>query len=451
MKAIEPSKQLLLRARLAGQAWRSRLLQVTQTMFVASLSVRCADPCPSMPWCSSAPHALGPPELVQERREGQRQRPPFAQLQAISQVVRGRPQTDYRADGWQRLGWGAIRGATIGPIESSAHPGVGYGTSASNQTVAELRALGCNWIAITPFGRQWDLQHTEIQLDFEAPFASNRLAILRMVAQAHEQGLRVLLVPHLWIERPGLWRGEIDPGTDARWQQWFASYTRFVTTWAAVAEESGVEMLSIGVEMKSSSATRVSDWHHVIDAIRARYHGLLTYSANWDEETQVGFWDRLDLVGINAFYPLADNPGATIAELRQGARARADRLGAWAQREGRPIFFTEFGYTARPDPAVRPWEWPDDMRGVVVDEHAQAVAYRALLEAFAPRPWFAGAMVWRYYADPMDASQEASHGFCPRLREAEDVLKQLYALRWGADPQLDTYTLAAYRIGTSEL
>ena len=47
--------------------------------------------------------------------------------------------------------------------------------------------------------------------------------------------------------------------------------------------------------------------------------------------------------------------------------------------------------------------------------------------------WFAGAFVWRYYANPMDASQEAAWGFSPRLREAEDVLREFYALRWGAD------------------
>lgn len=417
---------------------RSRSLQRSAPLFQrASLSLLCVlglvgTHCDGI----SKGHSLG--SAVRPSDDRTFQRP------AISLTNRRRSPLEYRSDGWQRLGWGAIRGATIGPIESSAHPGVGYGTAASEETVRELARLGCNWVAITPFGRQWDLQHTQIQMDFEASFASNSQAIIRMVEQAHRYGLRVMLVPHLWIDRPGLWRGEINPGTEERWQQWFASYTRFVTSWAAVAEQSQVELFSIGVELKSSSQTRVADWHRVIDAIQGQYHGLLTYSANWDEETQVGFWDRLDLVGINAFYPLAEHKGAGLAELRAGGRERARRLGEWARREGRSVMFTEFGYTARPDPAVRPWEWPEDLHGVPVDEHAQATAYRALLDAFAPEPWFAGGMVWRYYANPMDASQEAAHGFSPRLREGESVLKELYGLRWGADPTVDWYSLAGY-------
>lgn len=347
-----------------------------------------------------------------------------------------RPQTAYRSDGWQRLGLGAIRGATLGPIESSLHPGVGYGTAASAEALDELVRLGCNWVSITPFGRQWDLRHTDIRMDFEQSFERNRASVRRVIAQARARGLKVLLVPHLWIDVPGLWRGEIDPGSEERWQQWFASYTRFVTAWARVAQESGAEMFSIGVEMKSSSATRVADWVRVIEAVRREYRGLLTYSANWDEEVQVGFWDRLDVVGINAFYPLADRDGAGLDELRRGAARRAQTLGAWAEREGRVVLFTEFGYTARPDPAVRPWEWPESLTNVPVDERAQATAYRALLEGFMPHRWFVGGFVWRYYANPMDASQEAPHGFSPRLREGERVLRELFALRWGADPDV---------------
>lgn len=68
--------------------------------------------------------------------------------------------------------------------------------------------------------------------------------------------------------------------------------------------------------------------------------------------------------------------------------------------------FAEYGYKAIVDTTLRPWEWPDGMTNVRVSALAQAKAYRALLEAFVARPWFVGGYVWRYYANPMDSSQE---------------------------------------------
>ena len=331
-----------------------------------------------------------------------------------------------------------MRGATLGPIESTQHPGVGYGTEASAAALDELVALGCNWVSFTPFGRQWDLDETDIRMDFEAPFSANRESVRRVIAQAHARGLKVLLIPHLWVDMGG-WRGEIAHPDDASWGRWFAAYGRFVTAWARVAEESHAEMLSVGVEMVSSSGSR-GEWFDVIAAVRRVYHGMLTYSANWDEEAHVLFWDRLDVVGIQAFYPLAEHPNASLDELRRAAVARADRLETWARREGRSVMFTEFGYTARTDPTLRPWEWPDTMTDVHVDAHAQALGYRALMEAFIPRRWFAGGFVWRYYSNPMDASQEADWGFSPRGREGEVVLRQLYDRRlpWGSDASSPT-------------
>src|SRR5688500_10578336 len=112
-------------------------------------------------------------------------------------------------NGWHEAERGGIRGITVVPIESSQWPGPGYGTEYSAALLDELARLGTTWISVTPFGRLWSLTSTDIQLDFEAPFAENRAAVARMIAQAHERGIKVLLIPHLWVETGG-WRGEIE-------------------------------------------------------------------------------------------------------------------------------------------------------------------------------------------------------------------------------------------------
>ncbi len=337
------------------------------------------------------------------------------------------------ANGWRDSGLGAIRGVTVGPIESALHPDKGYGSAPCARTMHEVRQMGGNWVSITPFGRVWDLHPSGVSMTFEAPWEQNRKDVARAVEQAHHEGLRVLLVPHLWVESGG-WRAKIDPGDDAAWARWARSYRAFLINWAKVARDAGVDMLAVGVELRSwVTTTHAPSFIDIIHDVRQVYPGLITYAANWDDVNDTVILGDLDVIGINAFYPLADKKGADFPTLVAGGHKVAEKVGRLATDWDKPVMFTEFGYTTRPDPAVRPWEWPDKMKHVVVDQHAQAQAYAALLGAFVDKPWFAGFFVWRVYADPDDMSQEAEWGFSPRGKEAGLVLRDAFHAWWAAD------------------
>jgi hypothetical protein len=337
------------------------------------------------------------------------------------------------ASAWADAGHRAMRGFTIGPIESSLHPDKGYGTEAYRRTLREVKRLGGNWVSLTPFGRVADLAPTGVSQTFEQPYENNRKAVALAIRQAHAEGLRVFLVPHLWVES-GQWRGEIDPGDDAAWQRWAASYRHFLRGWAELARVERVDMLALGVELRSWLTTaHATSFTDIVREVRSVYPGLLTYAANWDDVEDTVILGELDVIGVNAFFPLAEKSGATTSELIQGGRRVAERLGALAERWEKPVVLTEFGYTTRPDPALRPWEWPDKMKNVVVDEAAQADAYEGLLAPLIDQPWLAGAFMWRLYADPDDLSQEAEWGFSPRGKLAELVLRDAYAARWAGD------------------
>ena len=293
--------------------------------------------------------------------------------------------------------------------------------------------MGATWVSLTPFGRTWDLKPTGVDLTFEVPFEENRRDVLTAIRQAHARGLKVLLVPHLWVES-GEWRALIDPGDDAAWARWAASYRAFILTWADVAREGEAEMLSVGVELRSWVTTpRVGSMLRIINDVRSVYPGLLTYSANWDDVGDTMILGAIDLIGINAFYPLADHDGASPEELAKGGSKVAASLEALARETGLPVVLTEIGYITRTDPAVRPWEWPDGMKGVRVDERAQAEAYAALIAPFLDARWCAGFFIWRTYADPDDVSQEAEWGFSPRGKLAELVVRDAFTTRWAVD------------------
>jgi hypothetical protein len=352
-------------------------------------------------------------------------------LSFFSQPAGGGLEPGARA--WLEGGKGAVRGVTIGPIENALHPNKGYGTATCRESLRQVRRMGANWVSITPFGRVWDLSPSGVSMTFEMPFAKNRVNVMAAIEQAHAEGLRVMLVPHLWVET-GQWRGEIDPGDARAWQRWAEGYRAFLIEWARVARDAGAEMFSVGVELRSwLTTTRAPSFIQIVREVRTLYPGLLTYAANWDDVEQTVILGEIDVIGINAFYPLAEKPGADFATLLEGGRSVAKRIELLARAWERPVVFTEFGYTTRKDPAVRPWEWPEHLSQVVVDELAQADAYRALLLPLVEQDYFAGFFMWRLFSDADDLSQEPLWGFSPRGKLAELVLRDAFEAHWAAD------------------
>lgn len=336
-------------------------------------------------------------------------------------------------DAWSDAGKGGVRGLTVGPIESLRHPGRGYGSEAYGRALDEAVQMGATWVSLTPFGRVESLRSSQVSLQFEAPFEENRRAVARGIEMAHERGLKVLLVPHLWVEAGG-WRAELDPGSDAGWRAWAESYGHFLLTWAEVARDTSAEMLSVGVELRSWVTTeRAQSFFPLIAAVRKVYPGLLTYSANWDDVDDTAILQEMDLIGINAFYPLADEEGAQLPELLAGGEAVAQKLAKLAKAHQKPVLLTEIGYKTVEDPAVKPWIWPEDMKKVVISQRGQAEATFALTRPLLEEPWFAGFFVWRIYADPEDVSQEPEFGFSPRGKLAERVVRDAFTAIWAAD------------------
>ncbi|MGB0678952.1 MAG: glycoside hydrolase family 113 [Polyangiales bacterium] len=338
-------------------------------------------------------------------------------------------------EAWRQAGRRGIRGVTIGPIESSQQPEHGYGTAASAATLDALQAMGVNWVSITPFGRLWNLRATSIHMDFEAPYAQNRVAVRRMIAQAKARGMQVMVIPALWIDQGGD-RLDIDPGSASRWQALLASYRRFILAWARDAAQAGADALSIGLELRSFSSRYPAYWQGLIAELRHVFPGLLTYNANWwSEADSVLFWPDLDLIGIQAFYPLADKKGASYADYRAGALKAKSQVQSLVERLQMPVLFTELGYLARRDAAVEPWVWPERTKTqVIYDEAEQARAYAAIFEAFLPEPWFVGFFIWRYYANLDDVSQEPHWAYSPHGKLAEMLLAAACQARWGVDP-----------------
>ena len=113
--------------------------------------------------------------------------------------------------------------------------------------------------------------------------------------------------------------------------------------------------------------------------MRRVYGGPLTYAANWADDFEVmPFWDDLDLLGLNMYYPLA-NLGELPRADSPRVRELRNRLAAISRRYRKPILFTEVGYAATEHAAAEPWEEDN----APLDPAMQARCYEVIFQAFS--------------------------------------------------------------------
>ncbi len=204
--------------------------------------------------------------------------------------------------------------------------------------------------------------------------------------------------------------------TDEDWQVWFQQYRRFITHYASIAEETGCEFFSVGNELRMASPR--AEWPEIIQAVREVYNGTLLYAAHWDGEYLWVPWEKLDMVGINFYFPLASQPDPTFQQLLDGARrVRAD-LEGFANAVGRPVIFTELGFRPVKEAGMRPWESFEENPRLPIDLMAQVKAYLAIYQAFKDAEWLGGVHWWLVYSDPeLGGSRDADFNFLGKPAE----------------------------------
>jgi hypothetical protein len=323
------------------------------------------------------------------------------------------------------------------PMPAAKQRGVSWVAGPEVVTAEHLEPLSerhVNWIVQTPFGWQDQVDTPEVHL-----ITSDRVwwgerdeGLAKTTALARKLGIRTLLKPHLWMRNhgEGLWRSDIEMDSEANWSKWFESYGRFILHYARFAEEHGIEALAIGTELHKTTVGREQDWRRLIAAIREVYSGDLTYAANWWREyEEIRFWDALDFIGIQAYFPLTDSERPTLEQLIRGWQEHVGSIEAVQKRFDKPIVFTEIGYKGTPGTAIRPWEWlqrhPD--ASVEVDLETQALCYEAFFRTFWHRPWFAGSYFWKWYPSVTSTRRPPpAIDFTPQGKPAEQVMTRWY-------------------------
>ena len=117
--------------------------------------------------------------------------------------------------------------------------------------------------------------------------------------------------------------------------------------------------------------------------------GLLTESQIKGHESELAWWDAVDIIGIDAYYAIN---GATLPEMMESWQqplALARRL---HKQHGKPVLYTEIGYCSGQCSRTHTPTTPDYYR--------HALQYQAVFEAFRNEQYFYGAFWWNWNTDP---------------------------------------------------
>ncbi len=299
------------------------------------------------------------------------------------------------------------------------------------ELLVHLRDLGVTHITLVSFGWQETIDDPRVRIDTaDGWYSESHRGIRTLARQADTLGMGVILKPHIWVGGydEDVDRSEIGFDNPTDWRRWQASYRDFLMVYARLAREIDADGLVLGTELSQISTTRPDYWRGLADTVRTVYDGPLTYAANWHDEYQkIDFWNALDYVGVQAYFPLTDAPAPSLDTLKARWRVHRRTLAKMHERTGKPILFTEIGYRSAPSAAEAPWRWPEqDDPSVPPDSSLQARCYRAFLETMRGVPWFAGALIWKWH--PANSARRPT-AFTPQGKPAEAALK-----RWGARP-----------------
>lgn len=295
----------------------------------------------------------------------------------------------------------------------------GYHAPGVDQQLARLAELGVDSVSLMPFASQPSPSEPRMGFLNGSPGSETDVGLIHAARCAHERAIRVLWKPQIWVGHRS-WPGDIEMTSEEDWQAWWRVYRRFILRHAVLAEWSGSELFSVGVEL-GKTLGREAEWRSLIRAVRRVYSGRLTYSGNWwGDYDRAPFWDELDYVGVDAYFPLADSADAGREAVEEGARRAVSELRRAAERFGKPVVLTEVGFAARRDAWVSPHE-----EGGEYDPGRQAVAYEALLGALGRPPWLAGVYFWKVFSHPSIGGGEGPD-FHILGRQAEQVVRSYF-------------------------
>ena len=288
----------------------------------------------------------------------------------------------------------------------------GYAAGRARSEIRALATTGATHMALLVTAYQTNLTASEVR---ETELTPTPISSAGALDRAAENNLHTAIKLHVDVDT-GEWRAHITPNDPGAW---FESYRRFAVKWARIAETYECSQFILGTELAGTLEHRDS-WLSLIKEVRSLYGGDVLYAASWDEMDLVPFWDELDAVGVDAYFPVARRRNSTRLEILGGWQPWLSRIRRTAERHGKEVVLTEVGYRSIDGAGLHPYEF---LTPGVLDLQEQDDLYWAALRAAEQEPWIRGVYFWNWPADGRGSSRDRGYSVLgkpalERVREA---------------------------------
>ena len=291
----------------------------------------------------------------------------------------------------------------------------------NKSTLEDLLKNNVNAVSIIPYAYV-DMDAATVNYNNKRQWWGERTeGITTSAKMAHSHHMTVMLKPHLWVNH-NFYTGNLNFDTEEQWQRWESQYEDYIMNFAKLAQQENIELFCFATELGNSVAKRPQYWKQLIAKIKKVYKGKLTYAANWDDYDKVPFWDELDYIGVDAYFPLSNEQNPSLKTVKNGWAKHLDKMRLVQKKFGKKIMFSEYGYRNTDFAVEAPWtENKND-----INNEAQAIAYEALYQTMTKEPWFVGGFAWKWYADDYHKKPKNKVDYTPQDKPALAVIKKWY-------------------------
>ena len=307
--------------------------------------------------------------------------------------------------------------------------GISFVASSSaidSKHVKPVLEVNGNYVALMPFGFFRDMENPKIIYNSNRQwFGETRKGLEHYAKEFKKSNVKLMIKPQLWASR-GLYTGYIEMNSEESWKILEDSYEKFILEFAEIAQKINADILCIGTELEKFVTKRPTYWNQLIVKIKKIYKGKLTYASNWDEFKRVPFWDKIDYIGVDAYFPLSDKKTPSVLDFEKGWKPHKDQIVKIQKKFNKPVLFTEYGYRSLDFNGKKPWE-SNRLEGAVNLE-AQKNATQAIFNQFWKESWFAGGFIWKWFHNHENVGGEKNNRFTPQNKPTEALIKKLYKI-----------------------